>query len=353
MSITRPLGRMLDTVAPSVARRMRTIWRTLNGVPVDRLDGVLRQRTDALRHQMYGHQDHFDGRLSYAEAKLEALRIELGSRIERAARLAGQGSRDRAFLVADSLARLESRAAGPGRPIAVVSVLPPLETGIADYSLRTYEASPAPVDLFAPFDGAAAYLAASRRLPRRGGPLAVFALEALSAALTLRDYAAVVWVLGNSNHHLPIIRLLRETRHLPPLAPTWVQLHDPVLFNLARFHAEEMDSDLAALLRGAAPGGLPGADWDLVATGDIGSVAAHPGLPLRACWPACRCTARSSIPAPRATWFCPTGRNSPGSRPCFSTCRCSTRSGRGPGRPAPPRASAPSAIPPRSRARSW
>lgn len=275
MPIGRSLGRMLNAVAPSLAQRMRNVWHTLNGVPVETLGGVLRQ-------QMYAHQDHFDGRLNYAEAKLEDLRTELRSRIERAARPGGQGSADRSFLVADSLARLEARGAAPGRPIAVVSVLPPLETGIANYSLRTFEASPMPVDVFAPLDGAGAYLAASRRLPAPGGPLAVFALEAFSAALTLRNYAAVVWVLGNSNHHLPVMRLLRETRHLPPLAPTWVQLHDPVLFNLARFHAEEMDSDLAALLRGAVPGGLPGADWDLVAKGDIRSIAAHPGLPLRA-----------------------------------------------------------------------
>jgi glycosyltransferase involved in cell wall biosynthesis len=163
----------------------------------------------------------------------------------------------------------------------VVSVLPPAETGIANYTLRTFEASPVPVDVFAPLDGAAADLAASRRLPAPGGPLAVFALEAFSAALALRDYAAVVWVLGNSTHHLPVIRLLRETRHLPPLAPTWVQLHDPMLFNLARLHAEEMDSDLATLLRGVLRGDLPGAEWKLVARGDIRSVIDHPGLPLR------------------------------------------------------------------------
>jgi len=264
MQITRPLGRLLDAVAPSFARRLRTIWLNLNGVPLETLGGVLRQ-------QMYAHQDHFDGRLN-----------ELRALIERGARQTFKGGADPSFAIADSLARLEARRAAQPRPIAVVSVLPPAETGIANYTLRTFEASPVPVDVFAPLDGAAAYLAASRRLPAPGGPLAVFALEAFSAALALRDYAAVVWVLGNSTHHLSVIRLLRETRHLPPLAPTWVQLHDPVLFNLARFHAEEMDSDLATLLRGVLRGDLPGAEWKLVARGDIRSVIDHPGLPLRA-----------------------------------------------------------------------
>jgi glycosyltransferase involved in cell wall biosynthesis len=281
MPLFRSLGRMIDAVAPNPMRRARAIWSNLNGVPLDTLGGILRQ-------QMHGHQDHFDGRINHAEAMLEDVRLELCQwlelyqRLDRANRTVVHRTADHAFIVADSLARLDARVREARQPIAVVSVLPPLETGIANYTLRTFEASAVPVDVFAPLDGAAAYLAASRRLPSPSGPLAVFALEALSAALPMRNYAAVVWVLGNSNHHLPVIRLLRETRHLAPLAPTWVQLHDPVLFNLARFHAEEMDSDLASLLRAVVPNGIADADWAAVAEGDIQSIVTHTGLPARA-----------------------------------------------------------------------
>lgn len=313
MSLTRSVGGVLDAVVPSLARRARTIWSNLNGVPLDNLGGVLRHqmyghqdhldgrlnlvearlndvrhqmhgqfnlieaKLDEARHQMHSQRDYLDGRFNFADAKLEDARLGLRARIGHVSH-----ATDHAFLMADSLARLDARGREAGRPIAVVSVLPPLETGIANYTLRTFEASPAAVDIFAPLAGAASYLAASRRLPAAGGPIAVFALEALSAALPVRDYAAVIWVLGNSNHHLPVVRLMRETRHLAPLAPTWVQLHDPVLFNVARFHAEEVESDLAALLRAAVPEGIPGADWPAIATGDVSSIIDRPGLPVRA-----------------------------------------------------------------------
>jgi hypothetical protein len=279
MPLTKFLGRSLNAIAPSLAMRMRNIWYTLNGGRFDTLAGVLEER-------MHAHRAHFDGRISSIDDRISSIddRIigleTLGARLLRLSIRTADTSG--AFMLPDTLARLEARAASPGRAIAVVSVLPPLQTGIANYTLRTYEASPLPVDIFSPLDSDAAYLAASRRLPQPGGPVAVFALEALPAALAMRDYAAVIWVLGNSHHHMPVIRLMREMRHLEPLAPTWVQLHDPVLFNLARLQAEANDSDLAAMLRPLVPEGIPGADWPAVALGDATSILSHPGLAVRA-----------------------------------------------------------------------
>ena len=264
MSVSRSVGRMLDRIAPAAARRMREIWYTLNGGRFDTLAGVIDQR-------LHAHRELLDRRLESVDQHLERLRTTR--------RADGGGV---AFMLADSLARLDARSAGPERPIAVISVLPPLETGIANYSLRTFEASPVPVDMFSPFDRVGPYLTASRRLPAAGGPMQVFALEALAAALPLRNYAAVVWVLGNSDHHLPVIRLLREGRHLEPTAPTWVQLHDPVLFNLARLHADDIDSDAATFLEGRTRVAIPPSERAAVAKGDFSCLLDRPGLPVRA-----------------------------------------------------------------------
>jgi hypothetical protein len=287
MPLTNSLGRSLNAIAPSLAVRLRNIWYTLNGGRFDTLAGALEER-------MYGHRQHFDDRIDRLEARVDdrvnRLEARVDDRVDRldacGARLERRSARHSeshgTFMLPDTLARLEARGAAPGRAIAVVSVLPPQQTGIANYTLCTFEASPVPVDVFSPFDTDHAYLAASRRLPQANGPLEVFALEALPAALAMRDYTAVIWVLGNSHHHLPVIRLMREMRHLDPLSPTWVQLHDPVLFNLARLHAEEADSDLAAMLQPLVPEGIPDADWAAASRGDVRSILTHPGLAVRA-----------------------------------------------------------------------
>ncbi len=297
MRVTHTIGRALDRVAPSVAQRLRDLWYTANGgrsetlgkqleQQIQGLGGLVNQRTQAmgglLSEQMHGHRQHVEHRLDGLQAQHDAARRRLDDIGAGVSRLMDDGGNGAAFVLQDSLRRLNDAGEATSPRIAVVSVLPPMETGIAEYTLRTFEAAPVGVDIFAPFPDAAAYLAAVHRLPRRGGPLAIHGLAALSYALATRRYQAVIWVMGNSDHHLPVLRLLRETRHLDPLAPNWLQLHDPVLFNLARLHAERHRLNLAVLLRGAALAEIPSADWNEVATGHVASIIGEAGLAARA-----------------------------------------------------------------------
>ncbi len=308
-SLTHSVGRMLEALSPSVAAKARHAWYRLNGGRFDTFATIVEQRAQAqaehldrrfdllsglLEQSVQAQSEHLDRRSDLLSGLVEQRVHELGDDLRGrlnsfealASRLKQTSARHQdgsaAFMLSDSLTRLVARPVDADRRIAVVSVLPPLKTGVANYSLRIFQASPVPVDVFAPFDRAGPYLAATRQLPAAGGPVSIFALEALTEALTMRHYTAVVWVLGNSDHHLPVIRLMREMRHLPPLAPNLVQLHDPWLFNLARVYAEDVDSDLVSLLQAAVPSGLAGADWTAVAVGDISSLLAHPGLPVRA-----------------------------------------------------------------------
>ncbi len=333
MGLTYTIGRLLERVAPSVARRLRDVWYTANGGRIETLAGILDQ-------EMHGHRQHIDQRLNQIQAYLGTNHHDLDERLNRIqahlstnhhdlderlnqiqahlstnhhdlgqrlnelqahldatdrrldtaqaaaarfnSRIEETGGTGAAFTVQDSLRRLEDAPRSSGPRIAVVSVLPPMQTGIAEYSLQTFEASPVPVDVFTPFPDAGAYMAAVHRLPRPGGPLAIHALETLSFALATRRYEAVIWALGNSAHHLPVLRLLRETRHLDPLAPHWVQLHDPALFHLTRLYADQIGVDPATLLRPAAVTAMPQADWPAVTRSDIRTIVGHIGLPARA-----------------------------------------------------------------------
>lgn len=279
MGATRTIGRLLERIAPSAARRLRSIWYTANGGRTETLAGILEQ-------QMHGHRQHLDQRLDAVPSLLEATHQRLDACRSDAARFSSRmeesGGAGAAFALQDSIRRLERAPRSGGARIALVSVLPPMQTGIADYSLRTFEASPVPVDVFAPFPDAGSYLAAVHRLPQPDGPLTIHALETLSYALATRRYDAVIWVLGNSGHHLPVLRLLREMRHLDPMETHWVQLHDPVLFNLVRLYADQLGTDPATLLRPAAVAAMPKADWRAVARANMGSIVDHMGLPARA-----------------------------------------------------------------------
>jgi glycosyltransferase involved in cell wall biosynthesis len=306
---------MLDRVAPSAARRLRDVWYTINGGRAETLGGLVHEQMHSLRQQLVvgqaSHQEHLDAglrplqmgvaglqaqqdaglrqlQLGFAglQAQQEAARTELDAfRTEMSrvtSRIEESGGTGAAFILQDSLRRLEAADRSAAPRIAVVSVLPPMETGIADYTLHTFEVSPVAVDVFAPFPDAGAYLAAAHRLRRPDGPLTIHALEALSFALATRRYRAVIWVMGNSAHHLPVLRLMRETRHLAPLAPHWVQLHDPMLFHLTQLYVGQIGRNLAPLLRAAAVADIPHADWAAVARGDVATLLDHPGLPARA-----------------------------------------------------------------------
>lgn len=286
MRVTEAFGRLLDRLAPSVARRLRDVWYTLNGGRTEALGHSLhermhgdRQQLDAALRQVQMGLAGLHARHDVARTELEAFRAELSHFTSRIEESGGAGA---SFILQDSLRRLEGTDRSAAPRIAVVSVLPPMETGIANYTLHTFEASPVAVDVFAPFPDAGAYLAAAHRLRRPDGPLTIHALETLSFALATRRYQAVIWVIGNSDHHLPVLHLLRETRHLAPLAPHWVQLHDPVLFNLARIYADQLGRNLAVLLRTALAQDVPQADWAAVANGDVATILGHHGLPARA-----------------------------------------------------------------------
>jgi hypothetical protein len=119
---------------------------------------------------------------------------------------------------------------GPAE-FAWVSPLPPMNTGLANFSQRLALENPAAFDLFATYETLEEALDYSVPLH----PVArVFPPELLGMAAASTPYRAVIFSLGNSSHNLFVARRLWTYGTLPGRRPVAVDVHDPCLYNLVR-----------------------------------------------------------------------------------------------------------------------
>ena len=138
----------------------------------------------------------------------------------------------------------------PGR-IAVVSPLPPAQTGVAHATLNTFAAWDAGVDFFGDL-GSAADLQVVRHLPiLAGGPHRVLQIDFLPEALDRFDYQAVIFAFGNSPHNLQVVSWLLRCRSLSRLPPVLAYVHDPVVFDVLRGASEALGLTSDELFRRA------------------------------------------------------------------------------------------------------
>lgn len=142
--------------------------------------------------------------------------------------------------LSDARSRLDQL--GPSIGIALVSPLPPADTGVAHFSARLAIECPGFIDLFATFDSPADYYDTLARIDQAAE---LFPLEVLSPAARRRQYNMVVFAIANSNHMPPIAERLRSFQRPKAALEVVAEVHDPVLFNLSRktFSTErEMDA---------------------------------------------------------------------------------------------------------------
>lgn len=146
------------------------------------------------------------------------------------------------FALDHSLRRLNEADVTPMQspPIAVVSCMPPDETGIATATLLTFREAIFPVDIYAPYSSVEDYLGAITDDRLTDARVRIFHLAALALGQRAVSYRAQLYTLGNSDHNLPVVRALRRNRHFPPPCRVGVHLHDPNLLNvLDRIVGEE------------------------------------------------------------------------------------------------------------------
>ena len=139
----------------------------------------------------------------------------------------------------ETVARPRRRAApSTGAPrIAMFTPMPPLRTGIADYSYRLLEEMRryGPVDVYV--DGPP-----EKVLRPPGDGLELIDAAAFPLIRSHRRYARVLYVMGNSSYHFYALRALRA-------CPGDVHAHDVRLVNLYQ--------ELSAV-EGGGPGAVPG-----------------------------------------------------------------------------------------------
>ena len=192
------------------------------------------------------------------------LRAEIALLRSHVDRLQGEES---SFPIADSVQRLRVRGDSHRNAIAVVTVLPPAKTGVAVFCLKTFAAAPLDVDVFAPFATPAEYLGSSA-LPGASANMSFFSLHSIRAGYEFRNYRAVIWVLGNSDDFIPVLKVLRDLRHLRETTPTWIELHDPFLLNVTAKCIQLEGGRMSHVVKRHLHGKADDIDWQIIEHGD-------------------------------------------------------------------------------------
>ena len=129
------------------------------------------------------------------------------------------------LLMAPTLQRRSGRSAR----IAIVSTMPPDETGIAGFMLRHGMALKRDTDIFTRVRDTSQFLrtAMEVRLASNGSAM-VHPLSALEAMDVLNRYQRIVFVLGNSHHNTHVLRSMLSIAKGDYLDRCVCYLHDPV-----------------------------------------------------------------------------------------------------------------------------
>jgi glycosyltransferase involved in cell wall biosynthesis len=141
--------------------------------------------------------------------------------------------------LAKALAAHGSLPALPHPAVAMVGVLPPERTGIAQVNARHLRLTSTPVHFFS------AFARVADRLAHAPHPWARLAHPRCLRVLQSREgYAQRLFVLGNSGHHQATLDALRSLRYAP--GQTWLYLHDG---DLLGFWLADLGGDLRAVAR--------------------------------------------------------------------------------------------------------
>ncbi|RQT60530.1 DUF4214 domain-containing protein [Burkholderia cepacia] len=116
--------------------------------------------------------------------------------------------------------------------LAVVSVRPLDLTGIANFNRRTFVNGDCSVDFFADF-GSLHEISSSHCLGDEGD-YRYLHIDYLAEAALQRKYKAIIFVLGNSDHNLPVAKAIHKLRYARLRSPVYIHIHDAILLNISR-----------------------------------------------------------------------------------------------------------------------
>ncbi|WP_125292400.1 glycosyltransferase family 1 protein [Atlantibacter subterraneus] len=132
--------------------------------------------------------------------------------------------------------------------IAVVSPMPPAQTGIADYTLISFVNNNIETHFYGDYPNIDTMLEHKKALSQ-DNPSQFFAVDTYVNAAKMVDYSLEVFVLGNSDHNLKMAVSLLTTKKSS--APRALYLHDLCLFNLLFLVCIELNLSYVQVLRDA------------------------------------------------------------------------------------------------------
>ncbi|HET9130795.1 MAG TPA: hypothetical protein VFO86_07605, partial [Terriglobia bacterium] len=153
------------------------------------------------------------------------------------------------FPIDHSSLKIRTSPRHTGDAICVASAMPPDKTGIATATLLTFREASFGVDIFAPYDCTENYLLALTDTRLDGRQASIHHLATRPLAISRNHYLGQLFVLGNSEHNLPIITSIRRMSAFPPCPPIAVHIHDPCLLHLVRLVANSENRDVAQWLQ--------------------------------------------------------------------------------------------------------
>ncbi len=139
--------------------------------------------------------------------------------------------------ISDSLARIR-HIGETRRRFAIVSSMPPSETGIAYATAKTFRNCPGGVDIFSRFEDIQAYASFASEASSRDAGFDVFDIAALPLAIGTRVYDAIIVELGNSWHNRFICACLTHFAKFPSPIPLFIHAHDPFLLDIWEWFAK-------------------------------------------------------------------------------------------------------------------
>jgi len=159
-----------------------------------------------------------------------------------------------------------SAGAGPRAKTALVTCLPPDESGIANFSLKHILAARAELDVFSPVRDVAQFLRNSALINKGTGGLArLHPLSSLLALNEMQSYETLVFVIGNSNHNVDAYRAMESVARLQGADRSICYLHDPCCHNVVqvakRLNGDEYVKYLTQVYGTRLPGGMGLEGW--------------------------------------------------------------------------------------------
>lgn len=138
--------------------------------------------------------------------------------------------------------------------IALVTCLPPDETGIANFSFEHLAVFPEPIAVFTPVRDVSRYFHNMAVLAQKtSSNVSVHPISSLLALNALWDFEKIIVVVGNSHHNLEACKQIRHLASVGMARKIVCYLHDPCCLNIVQCSRSLSNDQMVSLMAKVYP----------------------------------------------------------------------------------------------------